>query len=161
VLRTGAYSGFQILDPGAKNGLYDHLRTVDSATTSLALIVRKPADLEQLAALEAVPKRAKDPLLLMFASTIPAEQAVAEIQRSGLVKSPEAIGKIASAWPNGEVTLQDGERRVLIIAGAERFSDQSMGISEKVTPTPEQRERFGQAFGVVDRLLGKPDPTAK
>jgi hypothetical protein len=161
VLRTGAYSGFQLLDPKANNGLYDHLRTADTAAVARALIVRKPADLEQLDALAKVSARAKDPLLLMFASSIPAEQAAAGIQRAGLLSSAEAIAQLASAWPKGEIELQDGGRRVLVVAGAERFSDQAMGISEKVVPDAGQRALFDQAFGVIDRLFGRAAPPAK
>jgi hypothetical protein len=161
VLRTGAYAGFQLLDPNSNNGLYDHLRTADNATTALALIVRKPADLAQLDELGKVPSRGKDPLLLMFASSIPANEALARIQTAGLVKSADALAKIAAAWPRGEVEVQDGERRVLVVAGAERFSDQAMGISEKVTPDATQRALFGQAFDVIDRLLGRAVPAAK
>jgi hypothetical protein len=161
VLRTGAYSGFQVLDPKANNGLYNDLRESDKATTALALIVRTSADLAQLDDLGAIPTRGKDPLLLMFASSVPAEQAVAAIQRAGLVKSADALARLTTAWPNGEVEVRDGERRVLVVAGAERFSDQAMGISEKVTPDSAQRELFGQAFGVIDRLFGRTTPAAE
>jgi hypothetical protein len=108
-----------------------------------------------------VPSRGKDPLLLMFASSIPANEALARIQTAGLVKSADALAKIAGAWPRSEVEVQDGERRVLVVAGAERFSDQAMGISEKVTPDATQRALFGQAFDVIDRLLGRAVPAAK
>ena len=161
VLRTGAYSGFQLLDPKSDNGLYNHLRAADNATTGLALIVRKPEDLAQLDDLGKVRSRGKDPLLLMFASSIPADQALARIQTAGLVKSADALAKVAAAWPQGEVEVQDGERRVLVVAGAERFSDQAMGISEKVTPDATQRALFGQAFGVIDRLFGRAAPAVK
>jgi hypothetical protein len=33
-----------------------------------------------------------------------------------------------------------------------------MGISEKVTPDATQRARFTQAFGLIDRLLGRNPP---
>ncbi|MEO0017295.1 MAG: hypothetical protein RLZZ522_578 [Verrucomicrobiota bacterium] len=161
VLRTGAYSGFQLLDAKSDNGLYDHLRTSDNATTALALIVRKPEDLAQLDDLAKVPAGDKHPLLLMFSSSIPVEDALARIQVSGLVKSADEIVKIAAAWPQGEVEIQDGGRRVLVVAGAERFSDQAMGISEKVTPDATQRATFGQAFGIIDRLFGRTAPAAK
>lgn len=155
VLRTGAYAGFQLLDKERANGFYEHLRAQDNTTTALALIVRKEGDLSQLDALAAVHTRAKDPLLLMFASTIPAAQAVDHIKRSGLVKSTEALAKIATAWPSGEVEIRDGDRRVLVISAAERFSDKSMGISEKVVPDAGQRVLFNQAFSVIERLLGR------
>ncbi len=154
VLRTGAFSGFHILGSPDANGLYDELRKSDTATTARALIVRTPADLPQLRQLAEIPARANDPLLLLFSNSIPPETAVAEIGKAGLIHDPEILAKIAAAWPAGEALLDDGGRRVLVIAGAERFSDQEMGISEKVTPDAAQRARFGEAFGAIDRLLG-------
>ena len=143
------------------NGLYDHLRASGSAKTSLALIIRKPADLPQLDALGALSPRSKGPLLLMFASSIPAEQAVESLRRSGIVKSAESLARVAQAWPAGEVVIDDAEGRLLIVANAERYSDQSMGISEKVVPDAAQRAAFSNAFGIIDRLLGKESPQAK
>jgi hypothetical protein len=161
VLRTGAYPGFWLLDKGAENGLFKHLESSDITRTARALIVRKPADMVQLDEVGGIPTRAKDPLLLMFASTIPAAQAVEGIQRAGLVKDAAALARVAAAWPAGEVEINDGERRVLVIAGAERFSDQAMGISEKVVPDAPQKVLFNQAFGLVDRLFGRGPTTDK
>jgi hypothetical protein len=155
VLRTGAYPGFRLLDKNSDNGLYDHLGASDKTTTALALIVRKPDDLAQLAELGATPTRAKDPLLLMFASTITAEQALEGIKHCGIVRNAESLARIPEAWPSGEVLVSDGERRLLIVAAAERFSDQAMGISEKVVPDAGQRGLFNQAFGLIDRLFGR------
>lgn len=155
VLRTGAYPGFHLLDKGSSNGLYDHLRASGDVQTALALIVRKPGDLAQLEELAAVRTRPTDPLLLMFASTISAEQAAEKLERSGLVKDAGALAKIPEAWPKGEVVFTDGQRRVMIVAGAERFSDKEMGITEKVVPDAGQRARFNQAFEIIDRLLGR------
>lgn len=155
VLRTGAYPGFWLLDDGPRNGFYQHLQGSDQTVTAHALIVRKPADLPQLDEAGAIPMRAKDPLLLMFASAVAAPQALERIQHAGLVKHPEALAAIAAAWPSGEVMVRDGDRQVMVIAGAERFSDQAMGISEKVVPDAAQRALFTQAFGVIDRLLGR------
>ena len=161
VLRTGAFSGFHLSGADEINGLYDHLRASGSAKTSLALIVRKPGDLAQLDELGALAPRPNGPLLLMFASSIPAEQAVESLRRSGIVKSADSLARVAQAWPSGEVVIDDPEGRLLIVANAERFSDQSMGISEKVVPDAAQRAVFNDAFGIIDRLLGKESPKAK
>jgi len=155
VLRTGAYPGFQLLDKGSGNGLYAHLRGSDTTQTARAFIVRKADDLKQLKEVAAVPARAKDPLLLMFASTISAAQAVESLKSSKLVTNPEALAQVANAWPNSELVIDDGGRRLMVVAAAERFSDQAMGISEKVTPDAGQRVLFNQAFGVIDRLFGR------
>jgi hypothetical protein len=77
------------------------------------------------------------------------------IKRAGLVKDAGALARVAEAWPANEVVISDGERRLLVVAGAERFSDQAMGISEKVVPDAGQRALFNQAFGVIDRLFGR------
>ena len=97
----------------------------------------------------------------MFASTIPAAQAVEGIQRAGLVTDAAALARVAAAWPAGEVVINDGGRRVLVVAGAERFSDQAMGITEKVVPDAPQKVLFNQAFGLVDRLFGRGPTTDK
>ena len=155
VLRTGAYSGFWLTDSGARNGFYQHLQSSDQTVTAHALIVRKPKDLAQLDEAAEIPMRPKDPLLLMFASTIPAPQAIERIKQARLVKNDETLARIATAWPTGEAIVQDGERQVMVIANCDRFSDQAMGISEKVVPDANQRALFTQAFGIIDRLLGK------
>ncbi len=155
VLRTGAFAAYHVAGPLAVNGLYQHLDATDNAQVARALIVRKPADLEQLGEFAAIPARAGDPVLLMFAGTIPADKAADAIKRAGLVRGDDALAKIAQAWPASEAVIEDAGRRVVVVAGAERFSDQAMGISEKVTPDAAQRALFDQAFGAIDRLLGR------
>lgn len=161
VLRTGAMAGFHLLDVPESNTLHQHLQASAQTRVARALIVRKPGDLPQLDALAAIPADKGDPVLLMFAGSIPVEDAVAAVKRSGLLGTDSAAAEIASAWPAGEVLVEDGGRRVLVVAGAERFSDQAMGISEKVTPDPTQRALFDQAFGLTDRLFDRVAPAAK
>lgn len=158
VLRTGAFSGFHLLDAGARNGLSRHLRACGKAATANALIVRKPADLSQVGMLAAQTPDANDPLLLLFASTVPADQALAAVRKAGWLRSEEAGARFASAWPSSDAELREGERRILVVAGAERFSDQAMGISEKVVPDAAQRARFNEAFGLIDRVFGRTPP---
>jgi hypothetical protein len=154
VMRTGAFTGFHLLGTDNANGLYAHLRTSDRTKVANALIVRKPADLGQLDEFAKIPRRPEDPLLLMFASTVPVEEALAGIERAGIAKN-ESREEIRKAWPSGEVVIDDGGRRLMIVAGAERFSDQAMGISEKVVPDETQKALFNQAFGLIDRLLAR------
>ncbi len=158
VLRTGSFSGFHQFGEKRGNALQDHLRASGKARVARALIVRKPGDLAQLDAFGAIPANREDPALLMFASSIDAGEAVAAVKRSGLLGNPAAAEAVASAWPGGEVLIEDGGRRVLVVAAAERFADQAMGISEKVTPTPAQRALFDQAYALIDRLFGRPTP---
>ncbi|MCU0781396.1 MAG: DUF4350 domain-containing protein [Akkermansiaceae bacterium] len=160
VLRTGAMSGFHVLGDHRGNALYQHLRDAGKARVARALIVRKPKDLAQLDDLAAIPSAKSDPLLLMFASSIRAEDAVAAVKRSGLLGTDSAANSIVSAWPAGETLVEEGGRRALIVASAERFADQAMGISEKVTPNAAQRALFDQAFGVIDRLFNRVPPPA-
>jgi hypothetical protein len=154
VMRTGAFTGFHLLESEDANGLYAHLRTSDRTKVANALIVRKPADLGQLDEFARIPRRPEDPLLLMFASSVPVEEVLAAIKRAGLANN-ESLEEIRKAWPSGEVLIDDGGRRLMIVAGAERFSDQAMGISEKVVPDETQKALFNQAFGLIDRLFGR------
>jgi hypothetical protein len=155
VLRTGAYSGFHLTGPDHRPGLHEFLRASENQHTAAALIVRKPADIGDLDALAEKVAASDEPVLLMFASTVSAEAAIKALQSSGLVRDAGALTRIAAAWPNGEAETASGNRRILVVAGADRFSDQNMGISEKVKPNPQQRARFDEAFAVVDRLFGK------
>jgi hypothetical protein len=154
VMRTGAFTGYHLLGTEKANGLYEHLRASDRTKVANALIVRKPGDLMQLDEFVKIPRRAQDPLLLMFASTAPVEEALAGIERTGIAKK-ESLEEIRKAWPAGEVMLDEGGRRLMIVAAAERFSDQAMGISEKVVPDETQKALFNQAFGLIDRLLAR------
>jgi hypothetical protein len=158
VLRTGAFSGFELLGPDHVEGLHEHLRKSTDQRTALALIVRRPEDLPQLDELAAGPAGNGEPMLLLFASSIAPKEAIIRLRNSGIVSEEEDLQKILDAWPSGELMLETGGRRIMVVAGAERFSDRSMGISEKVRPTPEQRALFDQMFGVIDRFLGKDTP---
>ena len=161
VLRTGAMSGFHVLDAPKANALYQDLRASGKARVARALIVRNAGDLPQLDQLAAIPADPGDPVLLMFGSTVSAGDAVAAVKRSGLLGTDSAAAGIASAWPRGETLVEEGGRRVLVVAGADRFSDQAMGISEKVIPDAGQRALFDQAFGLVDRLFGRTPPASR
>lgn len=158
VLRTGGYPAFWMLDHPGRNGLYDHLRKSGQTRTGIGLIVRKPEDLEQLSALKSIPAGPEDPLLLMFASSIPMEQAIKAIQQAKLFGDAIKLDALRAAWPSGEVLIEDGRRRVMVVAGAERFSDQMMGITEKVVPDEPQRALFDKAFSLSDRLFGRENP---
>ena len=72
ILRTGAFPGYHLLGPEHVPGFHEYLRGLDRQRTALALIVRKPADLPQLAELGTDAAGNDDPILLLFASTIPA-----------------------------------------------------------------------------------------
>lgn len=157
ILRTGAFAGFHLLGHGHPNGLHHHLRAGGKARTANALIVRTPADLALLDAFAAGPAQdPAQPVLLMFASSVSAEQAGARLQQSGLLRQPAALAQLAGAWPAGEALVEEEGRRILVVANAERFSDQTMGITEKVTPNETQRALFEQAFGLVGRLFPQP-----
>lgn len=152
VLRTGAFSGFLLTDEDARTDLYDHLRAAENVDTALAFIVRKPEDLEQLRALAKGRGRGATRWLLMFSNQITADAAAAALSDAGLAEGV-ALEQVKSAWPQREVTVESGGRRIEIVAGAARFSDQPMGFSEKATPTPAQRALYDQAFGLIDGLF--------
>jgi hypothetical protein len=136
------------------NVLYEHLRTSDRAKVANALIVRKTADMTQLDAFAKMPRRKEDPMLLMFASKISVDEALSGIGRAGIA-GKASLEEIRKAWPAGEIIVEDEGRRLMVVAAAERFSDQAMGITEKVVPDDAQRKLFDQAFGLIDRLLGR------
>lgn len=152
VLRTGAFSSFLLTDDDARTDLYDHLRAAENVETALAFIARKPEDLDQLRALAKGRGRTATRWLLMFSSKITAEAATAALSGAGLAQEA-ALAQIRSAWPQQQVLVESGGKRLQVVAGAERFADQPMGFSEKVTPTPTQRALFDRAFALVDGLF--------
>lgn len=159
VLRTGAMSGFHVTDSRRANGLFKHLRGVEGTRVASALIVRETADLATLRKLARVHGDSDAPVLLMFASAIPAEQAVDAMRRAGLLGAGgDAAAAVSAAWPEGEVSLEENGRRLMVVTGAERFSDQAMGITEKVVPDEALRAKFDEAFGVIDRLFDRSPP---
>ncbi len=152
VLRTGAFSAFRLSDPGARTELYEHLRRSGRVETGLAFIARRPEDLDQLRELAAGPLRECRRVLLLCSGKIPWSAAAKALRDTGLADGP-ALARAAAAWPLGEAVVEHAQRRLVVVAGAERFSDQAMGYSEKVVPTPEQRALFAQAFRLVDVLF--------
>ncbi|MCP5519744.1 MAG: hypothetical protein H7A45_21095 [Verrucomicrobiales bacterium] len=152
VLRTGAFSGFHLLDEGASNLLYEHLRRSGQVQTAVAVVVRQPEELGRLRALANGPLKGSSRVLLMFASGVSWEMAGKTLRETGLLDDP-ALVSAGQAWPNREALVESNGRRILVVADAARFSDQAMGFSEKVVPTPAQRALFDEAFRLVDRLF--------
>jgi hypothetical protein len=152
VLRTGAFSAFLLTDEDARTDLYDHLRSAENVDTALAFIARKPEDLEQLRALAKGRGRSATRWLLMFSDKITADAAAAALQDAGLAQGA-VVEQVKTAWPQRQISVESGGRRLEIVAGAARFSDQPMGFSEKVVPNPTQRALYDQAFALVDGLF--------
>lgn len=152
VLRTGAFSGFLLTDEDARTDLYDHLRGAENVDTALAFIARKPEDLDQLRALAKGRGRTATRWLLLFSGKITVEAATAALGEADLVEGASAE-QVQAAWPASQALIESGGRKVQIVAGAERFADQPMGFSEKVTPTPTQRALYDRAFALVDGLF--------
>jgi hypothetical protein len=155
ILRTGAFSGFYVTGPGYRNELYAHLCQDPKAKIGLALIVRGPQQLGLLKELMKGPGAKTQRLLLAFSKQLDWETVAKTLYDSGIVSRMDALEKVKAAWPAGEVILEEGKRRLLLVFSAERFSDQAMGFSEKVTPNDAQRALFGQEFSLVDRLFGE------
>jgi len=158
VLRTGAFSAFRVTGEDAREGLFEGLAAAEHADRALALIVR---DADDLAELGSVARSADDGgtrLLLLFSNTLAWEDVAASLEASGVVTSAAELDATRAAWPEGEALLREGDRTVLLAFSAERFSDLSMGISEKVVPTEEVQAAYGVAFSLIDRLFGTPSP---
>lgn len=155
VLRTGAFSAFLLMDEDARTDLYEHLRQAALVEPALAFIVRRPEDLETLQRLAGRRGGEVARWLLMFSRKIPAETALKVLKESGLLPAASEA-RARRAWPAGQAVIDEGARRLVLVADAERFSDQAMGFTEKVVPTPAQRALFDRAFGLVDTLFGSP-----
>ena len=84
---------------------------------------------------------------------------MASIRKSGVIKEEANLAKVEACWPDGEVRLQEGGRRIAVVVPAEKFSDSQMGFSEKVKPSEIQLERYEEEFELMDWLFGRNDDT--
>ncbi|RME94570.1 MAG: hypothetical protein D6766_05510 [Verrucomicrobia bacterium] len=153
VLRTGAFSAFLLMDEDARTDLYDHLRRAEGIEPAMAFIVRRPEDLDTLRQLAGRRGREVNRWLVMFSRQIQADAAVPVLKETGLLSS-EAEARARAAWTAGQAVIDTGQRRLVVVSAAERFSDQAMGFTEKVVPTPAQRALFDRAFALVDTVFG-------
>ncbi|NNM28990.1 MAG: hypothetical protein HKO57_05675, partial [Akkermansiaceae bacterium] len=131
VLRTGVFSGFYLLDPGRENAYYDHLREAGEAVAGLAVIVRREDELEFIGAVAKELEEADRHLLIMAGGSVGADRVAGALQDAGLVTAAGELDAVRAAWPAGEAVIESGGRRIMVVASAERFSDQAMGITEK------------------------------
>ncbi len=153
VLRTGVFSGFYVTGSGHYPGLYEHLSQQPQSKTGLALIVRGTEQLELLRKLMGGPEAECPRWLIMFSQKLDWEVLAKTLAACGIAREASEVGQARSAWPSGEVVLDNGKRRVLLVFSAERYSDQAMGFSEKVVPDPSQRMLFDKAFSLIDRFF--------
>ncbi len=159
VLRTGMYSGFYLHGPDQKNTLFHMLNESEQTDTGMGLIIREQKHLELLEKLGPGPLSTADHLLLMVSvsTNMAQEDAMASIRKSGVIKEEANLAKVEACWPDGEVRLQEGGRRIAVVVPAEKFSDSQMGFSEKVKPSEIQLERYAEEFELMDWLFGRND----
>ena len=157
VLRTGAFSGFYLCGPGHQNALHEMLADSELAHNGMAIILRQPEHLELLETLGPGPLAAADPLLFLVSvsTNFTRDAFLTSLEKSGLLSDPARITEVEQAWPQGEVRIEDGDRRVALVFPAERFSDREMGFSEKVTPSETQLQRYQEQFALLDWLFGR------
>jgi len=156
VLRTGAFSGFYVTGmPTYRPELYEHLLASEEVDTSLALILRGTNQLELLRELTAGPMTASPRVMLMFSQELEWETVADALRSTELVTDDGALERARGAWPGGDIVIETDERRLLLVFSAERFSDRSMGITEKVTPSETMREHYDEAFALFDKLFEK------
>lgn len=150
-LRTGVFSGFRLVPDGRGNELYELLRDHELADTALALIVRDEA---QLPYLEVIARDSGSRrVMLLFSKSLAQESILRALRQAGLADGAGSAAAIAAAWPAGEALIEVGDRRLLLVFDAERFSDRFMGITEKAVPDAALRTRFDRVFSLYDRLF--------
>lgn len=161
VLRTGAFTGFYVLGPTHRPGLYENLCHDQKTEVGLALMVRGPKQLDALEELMRGPGAESRRLLLAFSRQLQWGAVANTLRNAGIVNRADSLERAKAAWPSGEIILEERNRRVLLLFSAERFSDQAMGFSEKVVPTDNQRALFSQEFSLVDSLFAEDAPKTK
>ena len=159
VLRNDMYSAFYLHGPAYGNELYRMLNNSDPVDTGLCLIATQPAHLDLLTELGPDILSATDRLLLMFSGDMRWEDVAAALGSANVLPEPAMLDRVAAAWPEGEVRLEDGARRLAVVFPAERYSDRQMGFSEKVTPNDTQLARYAEQFALLDWLFGRPGAT--
>jgi hypothetical protein len=155
VLRCDIYSGFYLCGPAYRNRLHEMLSASDQVDMGFALIVKGPEQLELLAELGPGVLSSTERLLLMFSGGLALQDVKNALAGSGVLTQPDMLGRVMAAWPDGEVRLQDGSRRIVVVFPAERYSDREMGFSEKVDPSETQRARYDEQFALLDWLFDR------
>jgi hypothetical protein len=97
-----------------------------------------------------------DHLLLMFSGTFSWEDV--RVPLAGVLTAA-GLAQAEAARPSGVARIVEPTRRVVVVFDAERFSDRQMGFSEKVTPTPAQRQLYEEQFQLLDWLFDSPQAT--
>jgi hypothetical protein len=161
VLRTGTFSGFYVTGKTHRPGLFEYLNRDSKMKTGLALIMRDRKQMNTLPQLMQGPGGDARWVLLAFSRQLDWEIVAKALGANGFGGDTNALTKAKSAWPAGEVILDQGNRRLLLVFSIERFSDQAMGFSEKVVPSDSQQVLFGQEFSLIDGLFKTSDAAAK
>ena len=159
VLRSDIYSGFYLCGPEYENELYETLSASDQVDMGLGLIVKSPEHLELLTGLGPGVLSSADRLLLMFSRSLSWKDVEAALGEAKVLPEPAMLSQVAAAWPEGEVRLEHGARRIAVVFPAERYSDREMGFSEKVDPNDAQRARYAEQFALMDWLFERPADT--
>jgi hypothetical protein len=155
VLRTKAFSGFYLTGSDQRNELFEHMQASATTKTAMAIIVNDTNAIERLKTVARGPGAKTKRWCLLFSRKLDWDAIAAALRSSGLLSQTNLLDRIKLNWPNGEVALEDGPRRLVLVFSAERFSDQSMGFSEKVVPNEAQHQVFNQAFELVDRVFAE------
>ena len=89
----------------------------------------------------------------MVDSRLPWKEVQAALVEGQILVEPSTMADAESAWPLGQLRLDDGSRRILLVFSAERFSDREMGFSEKVVPQEAQLVLYQEQFELLDWLF--------
>jgi hypothetical protein len=156
VLRDDIFPGFHLYGQNFDNALARMLSDSRQAETGLALIATRPEHLALLEVLTPGPMTNADRLLLMFSGTFSWEDVRGPLAG---VLTATGLAQAEAARPSGVARIVEPTRRVVVVFDAERFSDRQMGFSEKVTPTPAQRQLYEEQFQLLDWLFDSPQAT--
>ncbi len=151
-LRADVFPGFFMTGLAEPPALHAHLAAADPVDTALALIVRGAKQVAQLKEVGPLLRAAPRSLVLMTRD-LSWDDASAALVSAGLIGGDGELVQLQTGWPDGHVTIERAEGRLMVVFDAERFSDRAMGFSEKVSPDATQRARYDQAFSIIDALF--------
>jgi hypothetical protein len=156
VLRNGMFPAFVLLGENHSRALYHHVAASPAATMGVALIIRDREQLRRQKNLDPDLLSRTRRFLFLLGSEMKAEDAGEIMAALGCTD----VGALERAAPlpgvsDARVVRWEGRTYVFVFS-AERFSDERMGISEKVQPSQAQKDLYELEYKLLDAVFAAP-----
>lgn len=149
ILRVKAFPAFY-LTKQSDNKLYVHLLSQPNTKVAIGAIFQNESQANHLVPIIKKELHHVDRLLLLFSSQISNEKFIQILE--GIIPSLPTVVQTLSRKEGIYIAKLEG-KTVAIITNAERFSDREMGYTEKVVPSPQQRQLYEKEFNLIKQLF--------